>query len=221
MLKRILVIIAIACLLAASVACCFDQGEEKIFHVESEPLKPYKAIGNAGSFSFEIKENMELVAENDYLVLCYDKETLNVTVCDKRSGKEYTTNPTDESIYQTNSKLAQLNLIYSNSQGKSGNINSYSQSVDLDQVEVVKENNKITFNYSIGDFADGLETTPSVLSNERFNYFCDKADAEQEKILKRRYGYYKETDNWTRRSIASKEAIKEHCDVFKALGYTQ
>ena len=217
MFKKFLSLIFICLMLLSAVGC---QGEEKYFSVKTDVMKKYNAIGNKGEFSFNNSKELEIVAENDYLILCYDKETMVITVFDKRNGKEYTTNHISEDFNKNNSKLAALNLIYSNTQGKSGSIDSYTQSVALGQVDVVKNGNKVTFNYNIGDISDGLEVTPSVMSNERFNQFFERADEQQQKLLKRRYSYIKENDNWTRRKIVSPVAINDLVNLFKDLGYT-
>lgn len=188
--------------------------------VDSPELKDYKPFGEKGSLTLENTEGLVSVAQNEYLELFYDKETYVVTVFDKRTDKSYTSNPAGEAPDSKNTRLALLNLIYSNTQGKTGTIDSYTQSVLLDQVEVESKGDEVTFTYSIGDISDGLEVTPSIISNERFEELLEKADESQKKVLERRYSYIKDYDNWSRRKIANPNAIEELVAVFNDLGYT-
>ncbi len=217
MLKRILAVFLI-CILSLSVCAC-GQGKGFTF-VHSDAVSGYKAVGAAGTLVFDAA-GLKKAAENEYLALYYSEETYVVTIFDKRTGKSYSTAPSEETPSSTNTRLAALNLIYSNSQGKNGSIDSYTQSVLLGQVEVKTSGNTVTFNYSIGDVSDGLEVTPSVISNERFTKLLEKATPAQQKALKRRYSYIKDYDNWSRRKIASPKAIADVVALFKELGYTE
>lgn len=181
----------------------------------------YKPFSKAGELALGSTDGLELAAQNDYLQLFYDKSTYAVTVFDRRNGKIYTTYPAGEASGGDDTKLALLNLTYSNTQGKTGTIDSYTESVLLNQVETEKNGDEVTFIYSIGDVSDGLEVTPSVISNERFTQLLEKADEAQKKILKRRYSYIKDSDKWSRRKIINSSAIEELIDVFSDIGYTK
>lgn len=217
MLKRILSVFLI-CLLVFTCAGC-GQSEGSVL-LKSSPVTGYKAMGIKGSVEPSFDETLKKALENDYLALYYHKDTLSVTVFDKRTGKSYTTAPSEETLNKTNNHLATLNLIYSDSQGKNGAIDCYTQSVVLGQTEVKVKGNTLTFNYSVGDMKDGLEVTPSVLSNERFEYLLEKADEKQKKLLKRRYSFIKDDNTWSRRKITSAGAIADLIELFEDIGYT-
>ena len=216
MLKRILSVLLI-CILALTVCGC--GGEDGFLSLIGNAVEGYSAVGATGTLTLA-DETLKCASENEYIALYYNEETYVVTIFDKRTGKSYTTAPSEEAPSSMNTRLAALNLIYSNSQGKNGSIDSYTKSVLLNQVEVKKEKNSVTFNYSIGDVSAGLEVTPSMISNERFEKLLDKATPAQQKALKRRYSYIKDYDNWSRRKIASPKAIADFVALFEELGYT-
>lgn len=218
MQKRIFSIVLAIIMILSLVGC--GGGAESYIYVASPEIKGYKPFGEKGSLKLGNTDNLVLAAENDYIQLFYNKETYVVTVFDKRNGKSYLTNPAEEQPDSKNTRLAQLNLMYSNTQGKTGSIDSYTQSVLLGQVKVETKNNEVTFIYSIGDVSDGLEVTPSVISNERFQELLDKANAQQKKVLERRYSYINDYDNWSRRKIPNPKFVQELVTVFKELGYT-
>lgn len=217
MFKRISALILITVLLFSLAGC--GNKQKHIFYT-SQAVTGYMPFGNIGGLSLKNTEGMEFVCENEYLALFYDAETYVVTVFDKRTGRSYSSSHKSEQVGGNNSNLAALNLIYSDTQGKTGSIDSYTQSVALDQVEVEKTDKGITFTYSIGDVSEGLEVTPSIISNERFEALLEKADSEQQKVLERRYSYIKDSDSWARRNLANPTAIQQLVDVFLDLGYT-
>lgn len=217
MQKRIISVILVVLMLLSFAGC---GGAGKYIFVEATEIGKYSPFGEKGSLVLENTEGLEAVSENEYLQLYYNKETYVVTVFDKRTGKSYTTNPAQEVPGRNNTKLALLNLMYSDSQGKTGTIDSYTQSVLLDQVKVEKKGDAVTFVYSIGDVSDGLEVTPSIIGDKRFNELLEKADASQKKILKRRYSYIKDYNSWSRRKIVNPASIEELVKLFKDLGYT-
>lgn len=217
MFKRVLSVFIIIMILLSLAGC--GKGEGHIF-LKTDVISGYKPQSSEGSLAFENKNGLEFVCENSYLALYYNKETYNLTVFDKRSGKSYSVNPDGELAEKTNTKLAALNLIYANTQGKTGSADSYTQSVVLSQAEASVSKNGITFDYSIGDKTVGLEVTPSIISNERFEALLEKADESQQKILKRRYGYVKDYDSWSRRKLTNPTAIAQLVKIFEDLGYT-
>lgn len=217
MLKRVLSVFIIIAVLLSLAGC--GSADSQVF-VKSAAVSGYKPMGAEGSLERQNTDGLEKVCENSYLALYYDKKTYNVSVFDKRSGKSYFVNPESESAESGNTRLAALNLVYSNSQGKTGSSDSYTQSVLLEQTKVSKAKNSVTFEYSIGDLTVGLEITPAIMSNERFEALLEKADSSQERTLKRRYGYVKDYDSWSRRKIANPNAVAELVKVFEELGYT-
>lgn len=221
MFKRvlsILIIIAIIIILSFSLTTCDDK-DGHIFYKTTE-VTGYKSLGSTGNLEFSNTQDLIKVCQNDYLQIFYDSKTYNLSVFDRRSGKLYTVNPKEELSQKGNNRLAALNLVYADTQGKTGSVDSYTQSVELNQVEVITDDNSITFNYSIGDLTVGLEVTPSIISNKRFEDLLEKADASQKRTLKRRYGYVKDYDSWSRRKIANPNAIAELVAIFNDLGYT-
>ena len=142
MFKRVLSVFIIITILLSLAGC--GKGEGHIF-LKTDAISGYKPQSSEGSLAFENKNGLEFVCENSYLALYYNKETYNLTVFDKRSGKSYSVNPDGELAEKTNTKLAALNLIYANTQGKTGSADSYTQSVVLSQAEASVSKNGITF----------------------------------------------------------------------------
>ncbi len=217
MFKRVLSLFTIVILLFSLTAC--GGKDSYVFHKTLE-VSGYKPAGSVGNLEFNNAQKLTKVCENDYLQIFYDAKTYNLSVFDRRSGRLYSVNPRDELAQKGNTHLAALNMVYADTQGKTGSVDSYTQSVELSQVEVTYTDNSITFNYSIGDRTVGLEVTPSIISNERFEALLEKADSSQKRTLKRRYGYVKDYDSWSRRKITNPNAIAELVAIFNDLGYT-
>lgn len=217
-MKRILTLLITICILFALTACGSDKGT---VYIKSPEINGYSASSDKGNLSLENTERLTKIAENEYLQVFYNTESYTLTVFDRRTGESYFSAPQGEKISSTNARLAMLSLIYSDFQGKSGEIDSYTKSVVLNQVETEKVKNGMIFNYKIGDFSDGLEFVPQKLSGKRFNSFLEKLDSSKQGILKRRYSYEDETDQWIRRkNIANPKAISDLVRIFKDLGYT-
>ena len=135
MLKRILSVLLI-CILALTVCGC--GGEDGFLSLIGNAVEGYSAVGATGTLTLA-DETLKCASENEYIALYYNEETYVVTIFDKRTGKSYTTAPSEEAPSSMNTRLAALNLIYSNSQGKNSSIDSYTKSVLLNQVEVKKK----------------------------------------------------------------------------------
>ena len=217
MFKKVLSLFIIITVLFTLGGC--SSKSNYIFY-KTEPIGEYKPEGKGGSLNFKNKNGLVKACENEYLQLFYDEKTYNLTVFDRRSGKSYSVNPQDEVAQKGNTRLAALNMIYADAQGKTGSLDSYTQSVELNQVKVTTDEKSVTFDYSIGDLSVGLEVTPSIISNERFEKLLEKADSSQERILKRRYGYVKDYESWSRRKLTNPTAIAELVKTFEELGYT-
>ena len=218
MFKKVLSVFIIIAFILSLAGCGGKKGQ--VFH-KTDAVNGYKPATAEGSLNFKNKKQLKKVCENEFLQLFYDEQTYNVTVFDRRSGKSYSVNPQNEEVSKGNTRLSALNLIYADTQGKTGSADSYTQSVEKGQVEVSTTQNSITFDYGIGDRSVGLEVTPSIISNERFEKLLEKADSSQERILKRRYGYVKDYDSWSRRKLTNPTAITELVELFDALGYTK
>jgi len=218
MFKRVLSGFIIITVLLSLAGC--GKKDAQVFH-KTAAVKGYQPVSEEGSLSFKNKNGLKKACENSFLQLYYDEQTYNLTVFDRRSGKSYSVNPEGEAAQKGNTRLAALNLVYADTQGKTGSLDSFTQSVESGQVEVSLSKNSITFDYSIGDLTVGLEVTPSIISNERFEKLLEKADSAGERLLKRRYGYVKDYDSWSRRKLTNPTAIAELVALFEELGYTK
>lgn len=216
-MKKIVTLLLIFCLIFSLAAC----GSSEAIYVKAPKIEGYSSSSDKGTLSLKDTEGLTKIGENDYLQVFYNTESYVLTVFDRRTGKSYSSAPEGEKLSKTNERLAMLSLIYSDFQGKSGEIDSYTKSVVLDQVETEKTENGMVFNYKIGDFSDGLEVTPQKLSGKRFEEFLGKLDSSDQRSLKRRYSYEKETDQWIRRkNIVNPKAISDLVEIFRELGYT-
>lgn len=217
MKKRILTLLLVSIFLFGLTACV----EKGSVYVNTQEVTGYCASEDKGGLTLENTQGLTKIGENEYLQLFYNTESYVLTVFDRRTGESYLSTPANESITSSNKRLAMLSLVYSDFQGKSGEIDSYTKSVVLNQVETVKEKNGIVFNYKIGDFSDGLEVTPQKLSKKRFEELLEKADSSGKRTLKRRYSYDDEAEQWIRRkNIVNPNAISEMVNIFADIGYT-
>jgi len=216
-MKKIVTLLLVFCLVFSLAAC----GKGEAVYVKAPKVEGYKSASEKGALSLKNTEGLTKIAENDYLQVFYNTESYVLTVFDRRTAASYFSSPMGENISKTNERLAMLSLIYSDFQGKSGEIDSYTKSVVLNQVETEKTDNGIIFNYKIGDFSDGLEVVPQKLSEKRFEEFLGKLDSSDQRTLKRRYSHDDKTKQWIRRkNIVNPKAISDLVQIFKNLGYT-
>lgn len=100
---------------------------------------------------------MELVCENEFLKLYTDTQMASVAIYDKRDGSITYSNPTNadnDSIANAsnvNYLKSQFLLTYYNADVKSGNYDSYSQSVAKGQYKVESIENGVRYIYRVGE----------------------------------------------------------------------
>lgn len=100
---------------------------------------------------------MELVSENEFLKLYTDTAAASIAVYDKRDGSVTYSNPPDADNDTTanasiiNYMKSQFILSYYNSDVKSGNMDSYSQSVAKGQYRMESIENGIRYIYRVGE----------------------------------------------------------------------
>lgn len=170
---------------------------------------------------------MEPALENDALRLYINKTTAEIAVLDRRSGQVWYSNPQGREAdgiatpYLKGKLSAQISLVYLMSNGQNKDYDSYNDSVSYGQFEIARTDKDVTVTYRFGNPEKGVESTPSVLSRERFDQLLERlsepADREE---LEKRYVLDEQLNRWERREIP-KAVVKKFLRLFEKIGYTE
>lgn len=131
----------------------YDKYKDYLSSYEYETGTVYTPIQEAKSDV----AGMELVCENEFLKLYTDTQMASVAIYDKRDGSITYSNPTNadnDSIANAsnvNYLKSQFLLTYYNADVKSGNYDSYSQSVAKGQYKVESIDNGVRYIYRVGE----------------------------------------------------------------------
>lgn len=138
-------------------------------------------------------QQMVLVAENDLLKLYTDTKTARVAIYDKRDGTVAYSNPVDaqnDSIANTTNKnnlMSQFVLTYYNAARTTGTFDSYSMSVQKDQVTAESIDNGIRYIYELGEPKQIDYYVPYYLSAEKFDEVSAQVTDSEKANLQRVY----------------------------------
>lgn len=145
----------------------------------------------------------EIASDKD-MRLTIQKNSLAVSVYDGRTGKTWKTNP-DEPEKDKIAKGEAIDLLRSQFQifyyDKNGNLktmNSYHDSVSLNQTKIYKIDNGVAIRYLVGDTKKGESDIPSKISNSRFTeVILSKLDQNDAAEMKSFYKHYQDGDMWS------------------------
>lgn len=139
-------------------------------------------------------ENMELVAENDYLKLYTNTETAEVAVYDKRNHNIVYSNPInadeDPIANETNKRYLKSQFIinFFNKNRAAGVYDSYSMSVARGQVKAEKIKDGIRYIYDVGDHSTtSTGIVPIYFTHEKMEEVQSKLSEEDAATVRRYY----------------------------------
>ena len=143
--------------------------------------------------------------ENDQLLFELDPATTHFSVTDKSSGKVWHSSPVDAGNdpvalpVEKNRLLSSLTLTYSTSTGMQTLMSSNEFSVQNGVYEVVKEEDAVLVNYSLGKISRTY-VMPLAITEERMDVFLAAMDSKTSKKVKEYYRKYdinklRKTDN--------------------------
>lgn len=123
----------------------------------------------------EPPSGFEPVAENEFLVLYLNEDSVELAVLDKASGYIWYTNPPERARKETVARgankdrlNAQIVITY-NSTNQQNLMDSYNDSVKYGQYQVVPIENGVRIDYELGQAWQLTDYLPTVISVERFN----------------------------------------------------
>lgn len=122
-----------------------------------------------------VPEGMELVAENEYLSLCMNPSTTEVSVSDKRSGSIWYSNPPDrdrmETVARGSGKKAlgsQLSISYFTPDGLRRVVDNYNSSIDYGQFEITPIDDGVRVEYLLGQKWKEEDYLPVMVDRDKF-----------------------------------------------------
>lgn len=197
----------------------------------SETTEEIADISSPVSVDIEVTDinEMELVAENEYLELYFDHKNAEFAVKEKRNGHIWYSNPAgraDDPIANPENKSlmsAQLAVQFFNNKGQSAQFDTYKDSVTRDQFTFERIENGFEVVYEIGKESQNIDQIPQKISKERFeSLILDKLSEEERNDIKKRFKYIEEEELYERRDNAfSKLTLERTLDYFEKAGYTE
>lgn len=225
--------VAIILLVGVFVLNKFSKGEGTV-----PDLAQYQALNDIDQQWSTEKSNstpdvpgMTFVGENEFLSLFINKETTEVAVVDRKSGKVWYTNPPDRNEdtiatpFEKNTLGSQFYFVFADSNRTTRTFYNNQHSILLEQFEIEEIPNGIRVVYTVGDMSRGIESFPRLISEARYNELFvdndiisgpDKAYASRRYRLVEGKGVYERLDS----GISSKLEIERMLRIFDELGYT-
>lgn len=168
------------------------------------------------------KDEFVLVSENDFLKLFVNGKTAEISVFDKRSNQIFYSNPKDrnDDAYAEGSNKTKLNsqfsIEYFNPTDKIGSLDSFNDSVAIDQIQFSKIENGFRITYTLGKIKKTF-LFPSVITKERFeNLILSKLDETDKRYLLLRYRMFslKEIPDVTKGDYIKKYPTLNKSDLY-------
>lgn len=184
---------------------------------------------NSGK-TVSITDDMEVAAENEFLILYVNMSTTEIAVQDKRSGAIWYSNPQDreeDSIatgYNKSKLNVQIEISYLDSAGNSLKYDNYTHSVQNGQFVIEKVDDGLNIDYTLGEAKSDIDAIPKYISEERFQtLILDKLeDAGEKREVEKRFKHNEEEKRYERRDSSLKGVgLKKVTDAFDKVGYTE
>lgn len=174
-------------------------------------------------------DGMQLAAENDVLKLYTDTKTAQIALYDKRDGNIVYSNPinaqSDTIANKTNMNylMSQFILSFYNPNRTMGTFDSYSMSVEKDQVSVQSLDDGIRYIYKLGEPKQIAYYVPHYLSPEKFDEIIAQSSEANRANFKRVYLQAEEGGVYaliatTRTNLRAQAKLDK---ALQAIGFTQ
>ncbi|MGO4937896.1 DUF5696 domain-containing protein [Fundicoccus sp. Sow4_H7] len=171
------------------------------------------------------EQGKTIVVENDTLILAIDERNYSVTIANKDNGIIWLSNPVDpntDAIATGVSKdklSSQLSISYINLAGQVSTMNSYTDSVEYDQVVMEVMNDGVKVTYTLGEEISGF-LIPDIISSERFQMFLDQMTDEERRAVEDIYRADEENGIFVLRTGTAVFIQEEAQEYFANAGYT-
>lgn len=166
---------------------------------------------------------MVLAAENDNFKLYTNKKTTEIALYDKRSKQVYYSNPLDKATATGQMLNAQFTITYYDSERKSGTMDNYKESIELEQFELEGIEKGIRYTYTLGDTEAENGIVPLVISKERLESFLANVSEKDARTIRKNYkesetkqGHYELLE-----ASISPINIKKMTKILEAAGYSK
>nr|WP_144922149.1 DUF5696 domain-containing protein [Paenibacillus bovis] len=169
--------------------------------------------------------NMNIVLENDDLVFYMDKETFEFAVVVKSSGDVWYSNPPDKENdtiatgVSADQLKSQLSIRYYNQKVQESSMNSYTDSVALEQatMEVIDDGVRVT--YKLGEEVKG-NMIPQIITIERMEPFLNAMDDEEKNLVESIYKRDEDEGKYILRTASATFKQKDAAKYLEEAGYT-
>lgn len=142
-------------------------------------------------FASNISEEFSVITETERLALFMNKETTEIAVLDKKNDQVWYSNPQN---FQEDEQLArgeyknrigsQLTFSYMTANGNEKTNDSFNDSVNLDQYQIIKLDNGVRVEYSFGEKWEDEDVLPQMISKSSMEKnILDNIDNEQDREL--------------------------------------
>lgn len=173
-------------------------------------------------------KDMEVAAENEYLVLYINKKTTEVAVKDKSNNAVWFSNPqqrdSDSAANGTNKALlsSQMTITTKTDADQNTTYNSYEHSVAKEQFKIEKTDHGVKVIYDFSNFKRGVDEFPKFISKERYEkIFLSKiTDKKELEILNKHFVPYDKNPNVMRVYTPKPMYLDKLIEIKDRVGYT-
>lgn len=224
-IKRLLALFLVTILISgcSETSASDEINEEDLAEVEIEQEEPLQV-----AFTDSRLEEMIGIVENEYLQLFVDQETASIAVVNKSNDEIWYSNPPDREddpiASGVNSDIlsSQMQLSFFNNFGQRSNMNSHSDSVVHQQMNIQPIENGVKVQYQFGKVESSAADLPLMLSPERFEDLSSKLDGDGQRALTIGYRENSDTGNYERNDGAlTGMQLERAFQAFEDAGYTE
>lgn len=171
------------------------------------------------------EQGKTIVAENNSLILAIDENNFELAVIVKETGSLWLSNPYDKDYDQIATGISreqlgsQLSITYYNRQAQEQIMNSYTDSVALDQVTMEQIEDGVKVTYTLGEEVAGY-LIPESISTERFFQFLDQMPADDRQLIEDIYREDEEAGTFNLRTSTAVFIQEDAEIIFNEAGYT-
>lgn len=175
-------------------------------------------------------EGYDIVSENEYMQLAFNKNTYDVAIYDKATKQVFNTLPQDAENdvvangYEKNYINSHFLMSYYDELRKNSTYLSYTDSVLTENVVASTIENGVRLTYNIGDFKKDITFLPELLTEDRMNELVSQMDESGVKFFNKYYflvesganeGLYERKTNLADSKINTDKMIV----LFEEIGY--
>ncbi|MCR5432571.1 MAG: hypothetical protein K6E95_08435 [Lachnospiraceae bacterium] len=204
----------------------YDHYRDYLTDYTVEEGTEFKALADPGASV----DGYSLAAESTSLKLYVQTNTGNIAIYDKRNGETVYSNPPgadDDGIANASNKAylkSQLIVDYYNTQRNENTFDSYSQAVELGQIEAQSIENGVRIIYTFGDTTAATGIVPIYINKDVLEEVLSKMDSSAEKFSRKKFVPSDEDENLmvmlenTQKGVSQVRRLNEY---FTEAGWTK